>query len=351
MLSSRPIKEDSLSIQQLKKYPSTRFMGSKSKLLEEIWDTTKDLSFSTVLDLFSGSGSVGYMYKCFGKEVTCNDYMAMAAVFSKAMIENSHVTLTIEEAEDLLQEKGRSDHFVGQTFSGLYFSDSENDIIDTLRGNISTIRDPYKHAIAMSALIRACMKKRPRGIFTYTGNRYDDGRQDLKKTLSMQFLEAVQTINGAVFDNGKQNKSSWNDALSLPAEHYDLVYFDPPYFTPKSDNEYVRRYHFVEGLARNWEGVELQENTKTKKFKSYSTPFSTALGAEAAFDSLFHKYKESILVVSYSSNSIPEKARMIELLKQYKHSVDVFPVDYKYSFGTTKNVMRNNVQEYIFIAQ
>ena len=48
---------------------------------------------------------------------------------------------------------------------------------------------------------------------------------------------------------------------------------------PLSDNEYVRRYHFIEGLARDWKGVEIQEHTQTKKFKSYPTPFSTRKGA------------------------------------------------------------------------
>ena len=130
-------------------------------------------------------------------------------------------------------------------------------------------------------------KKRSRGIFTYTGNRYDDGRKDLKKSLEQQFLEAVEVINNAIFDNGKSNKSKHGDAMDLKVEQPDLVYIDPPYYSPLSDNEYVRRYHFVEGLARDWKGVEIQENTLTKKFKSYPTPFSTRKGAADAFDKLF----------------------------------------------------------------
>ena len=40
-------------------------------------------------------------------------------------------------------------------------------------------------------------------------------------------------------------------------------------------------------VARDWEGVEIQEHTQTKKFKSYPTPFSTKDGAYDAFDKLF----------------------------------------------------------------
>lgn len=268
-LAPKPLPE------QVSAYPPTRFMGSKSKLLSEIWSVASQFQAETVVDLFSGSGIVGYMFKAQGKTVISNDYMSMSATFTKAMVENNNVTLPLNEAKSLLVTHKESDHFVASTFKDLYYTDDENDLIDTLRTNIAGIHDQYKRAIAMTALIRACTKKRPRGIFTYTGNRYDDGRKDLQKTLAQQFLEAVDAVNKAVFDNGKPNKSRNGDAMDLRIEQADLVYIDPPYYSPLSDNEYVRRYHFVEGLARDWKGVEIQEHTQTKKFKSYPTPFST----------------------------------------------------------------------------
>lgn len=337
--------------EQVSAYPPTRFMGSKSKLLSEIWSVASQFNINTVVDLFSGSGIVGYMFKAQGKSVVSNDYMAMSATFTKAMVENNGVTLPLEEAKQLLNARKESDHFVAIKFQGLYYTDEENDLIDTLRTNIATIRDPYKHAIAMAALIRACIKKRPRGIFTYTGHRYDDGRKDLQKTLAGQFLEAVEAVNGAVFDNGMVNRSKCGDAMDLRVEKADLVYIDPPYYSPLSDNEYVRRYHFVEGLARDWKGVEIQEHTQTKKFKSYPTPFSTRKGAADAFDKLFKKFANSILIVSYSSNSLPTQDEMVAIMAKYKQHVEVIPIDYRYSFGNQNEAKthRNSVQEYLFV--
>ncbi len=337
--------------EQMSKYPATRFMGSKSKLLSEIWSVASQFEFDTVVDLFAGSGIVGYMFKTQGKTVISNDYMAMSATFSKAMIENNGTILSIEEVEKLLIPSKEPDHFVANTFQGLYYTDEENDLIDILRMNIAALKDPYKHAIAMTALIRACTKKRPRGIFTFTGDRYNDGRKDLKKSLEQQFLEAVQAVNKAVFDNGKVNKAKHGDAMELKAGTPDLVYIDPPYYSPFSDNEYVRRYHFVEGLARDWKGVEIQQNTLTKKFKSYPTPFSTKKGAAEAFDQLFKKFKDSILIVSYSSNSLPTQDEMIAIMAKYKQHVEVIPIDYTYSFGNQSEAKtnRNRVQEYLFV--
>ena len=167
-----------------------------------------------------------------------------------------------------------------------------------------------------------------------------------------QFIEAVCAINGAVFDNGKTHKAIHGDAMSADIGESGLVYIDPPYYSPLSDNEYVRRYHFVEGLARNWKGVEIQQHTLTKKFKSYPTPFSSRQGAYDAFDILFRLYKSNVLLVSYSSNSQPTLDEMVSLLSKHKNRVEVLPVDYKYSFGTHAHkvgVNKNKVQEYLFV--
>lgn len=337
--------------EQALKYPTTRFMGSKNKLLKEIWSVASQFNFDTAVDLFSGSGIVGYMFKAQGKTVISNDYMAMSARFTEAMIENNSTILTNAEAFKLLEPTRPSDKFVETTFKDLYYSDDDNRLIDTLRMNIWALKNKYKRAIAMSALIRACTKKRPRGIFTYTGMRYDDGRRDIHLSMREQFLEAVAVINGAIFDNGKENKSRHSDALELQAIEGGLVYIDPPYYSTLGDNEYVRRYHFTEGLARDWKGVEIQEHTLTKKFKSYPTPFSTRKGAADAFDQLFKKFQKNVLIVSYSSNSVPEQDEMVSILSKYK-KVFVKQIDYKYSFGTHGHKVGNNnnaALEFLFV--
>lgn len=337
---------------QIKKYPSTRFMGSKANLLRHIWGVASQFEFNSVADIFSGSGIVSYMFKAQGKEVFSNDYMAFSSTFTKALVENNKTVLTDNDLNKLINMEVESDNFVIETFKDIYFNDEDNAFIDQLRTAIPLLKNKNKQSLAMASLIRACMKRRPRGIFTYTGlDRYDDGRRDLQLTLKEHFLEAVKLYNNAVFDNGKQNKSRNGDAMTSRRKA-DLVYIDPPYYSPYSDNEYVRRYHFVEGLAKDWKGVEIQENTKTKKFKSYPTPFNSRNGAHDAFDKLFKKHKDSILIVSYSSNSLPTKAEMLEILSKYKRNVDVVSVNHKYSFGNQRDKVgknKNAVEEYLFV--
>lgn len=345
------LKKSGMLSVQVTKYPSTRYMGSKNKLLESIWGVASNFKFDSVLDLFSGSGVVSYMFKAQGKTVYSSDYMAMAATYAKALVENNTTKISKQDLDKLFSTTNISDSFVSNTFKDLYYTDAENIFIDRIRTGASAFTG-YKKEIIMAALIRACVKKRPRGIFTYVGNRYDDGRRDLKTSIEDQFLNAITSINDAVFDNGRPNIAHWKDALTIK-QTADLVYIDPPYFSPLSDNEYVRRYHFVEGLARNWEGVEIQQHTMTKKFKSYPTPFSTHRGAADAFDRLFRKFDQSILIVSYSSNSLPSLDEMVEIMSRYKSHVEVVSIDHQYSFGTHANKLSNKnnaVKEYLFVA-
>ena len=336
---------------QVLKFPPTRYMGSKNKILPYIRDITREFDFSSAIDLFSGSGIVSYMLKSEGKSVISNDYMALGSTFSKALIENNSEILPLKSAKKLLRQNEKNDKFVQTNFRDLYFTDEENILIDNIRANIISLRNPYKKALALSALCRACTKKRPRGIFTYTGNRYDDGRKDLKTSIEDHFINAVDIFNNAVFDNKKINLSIRKDAMDLTSSG-NFVYMDPPYYSLCSDNEYIRRYHFTEGICCNWEGVEMQWHTKTKKFKNYPTPFSNKENAKDAFDKLFDKYKKSIILVSYSSNCLPTLDEMVEMLAKYKKDVKVLSIDYRYSFANQKENMslnKNIVKEYLFL--
>ncbi|PHR93067.1 MAG: hypothetical protein COA80_13930 [Leeuwenhoekiella sp.] len=339
-------------INQFEYFPGTRFMGSKNKIIYELWEYFKEIEFESFLDVFAGSNVVSYFMKTKGKRVITNDFMKISYLASKAIIENANVKISKRDLTFLL-DTSSSESFISDKFEGLYFSDEENRFLDQIRGNIDLLEDEFKQSIAISALVRACMKKRPRGIFTFIGHRYDDGRKDIRKSLKDHFIDNISSFNNAVFDNEKKCES--NNMLSQELNKTaDLVYLDPPYYSPKSDNDYVRRYHFVEGLAKKWDGLEIQEHTITKKFKSYHSPFSKRESAYSAFHSLIERHKKSIIAISYSSNSIPTKNELIKILKNYKEDVVVHEIDHTYSFGNQNNKKgnkANRVKEYLFIAK
>lgn len=335
---------------QVKLFPNTRYMGSKEKLLVSLFDVFNSIEFKSAIDLMSGTNSVSYLLKAMNKKVYTNDYMNMNYTIAKALIVNNQEKLNSDEAQKLLIDNNSCD-FVYNTFKDIYYSCEDLAMIDNIKNNIKSIQNSTLKSLCMSALIRACLKKRPRGIFAYTGNRYDDGRKDLKFSINEHFLFSLDILNKAVFSNHEQNKSFKNNCLELKCDA-DLVYIDPPYFSPLSDNEYVRRYHFVEGLSKYWNGLEIQENTKTKKFKNYPTPFSKLNDTKDAFERLLYKYRNKHIVISYSSNALPDKNFFIDLLKKFKKTVYFKEIDYRYSFSNQGHAMksiRNKVNEYIFV--
>jgi DNA adenine methylase len=336
------------------RYPPGRFMGSKERLLPTLGTVFADLPDGPALDLFSGSGIVSHLLKRQGRAVLANDQMAMCATFTRAMVENDAAVLEPAAVERLLTETAAPDDgFVWRTFGDLYYAPEDVRLIDRLRANLKAVEDDALRAVGMTALIRACLKKRPRGVFTYTGRRYDDGRRDLRLPLADHVREQAALVNGAVFPGTAPvpSRSRWGDAMdaALAAMAPAVVYLDPPYFSPLSDNDYVRRYHFLEGLARDWRGLTLQAHTRTRKFARYPTPFATAAGAAAAFDTLFARFRDSALVVSYASNAQPDRATLKALLGRYKRRVEVIDIDHRYSFGTQRPGQRNAITEYLFI--
>lgn len=333
-------------------FPGTRYMGSKNKIIYDLWYYLEEIEFNSFLDVFAGSNVVSYFMKTRGKKVITNDFMAVSYHNSKALVENSEILLSESDLNTLLDTPS-TESFISETFKGLYFSDEENQFLDKVRANIELLDKDFKKSIAISALTRACMKKRPRGIFTFIGNRYDDGRKDIRKSLKDHFLDNVLEINKAVFDNDKTCESN-NEVSEELNKTADLVYLDPPYYSPKSDNDYVRRYHFVEGLAKRWEGLKIQDHTITKKFKSYHSPFSKRESSIAAFHSLIEKHKNSVIAISYSSNSIPTKDELRNILEEYKRDVVVHEIDHTYSFGNQNHKAgnkSNRVKEYLFIGR
>jgi DNA adenine methylase/adenine-specific DNA-methyltransferase len=336
-------------------YPQLRYMGGKHRLLPWLHETLAGLPFQSALDLFSGTGCVSYLLKGMGKRVVAKDFLEFAHHLAIATIENSHVTLSATEVTALIDTARPHDTFIEQTFAGIFFNREDLRFLDVVSTNLRKVEGHHSRALVHASLTRACMKKQPRGVFTVRGTRYDDGRRDLRTPLSEHFHESVALFNGLVFDNGCPNQAVRGDALRRDTGPVDLVYMDPPYVPRADDNCYVKRYHFLEGLASYWRGpgTEIDATSKVRKIAKRFTPFSYRKTAPAAFDAMFREYADSMLVLSYSSNGFPDLQSLVAMMRQYKRRVDVVSRPHRYHFGTHAGVApeRTAVEEYLVVGQ
>ena len=332
---------------------STRYQGSKYKILKWIDYCTKDLDFDPVLDAFGGTGCVGYMYKKNGKQVFYNDSLKFNHYVGLALIENREIILNDEDLDFILKKhpKIKYPSFIYDTFHDIYFTDEENKWLDVVITNIGEIKDKYKQALAYYVLFQSCIIKRPYNLFhrknlyirTAEVERSFGNKKTWDTPFEGHFLKFVEEANNAVFDNGKKNQAFNSDVFDLTLPPIDLVYIDTPYISAKSVGvNYFDFYHFLEGIVfyNEWSKL-IDESSKHKKIKNDKSEWCNKGEIHGAFERLFDKFKNSILVVSYRDDGTPTISELVNMLKKHKKFVEIKKLDYKYvlSNGNSKEVL------------
>jgi adenine-specific DNA-methyltransferase len=339
-----------MPLERVAEFPRLRYMGSKYRLVPGLARVFGELGGQTALDAFSGSGVVSYLLKTLGYQTTSNDFLAFPSVIARATVVNQDQVLTPEEIDAVCGPPADDRDFVQRTFAGLYFTAADRAFLDSAWSHIDRMSG-HKRDIAIAALVLAAARRQPRGVFTVTDLRYDDGRRDLRLSLREHFRERAAEYNRVVFDSGQPCQALSADVFALPSRSYDVVYLDPPYAPPRDDNCYIKRYHFLEGLSVYWRGQTIMENTRTKKLPKRYTPFSYPRTVTDALRRALRQFQDAAIVLSYSSNAVPDACTIENLLREVKDDVEVRLTDHTYTFGTHAAARRRAAAEYLFIGR
>src|SRR6266498_287266 len=338
------------AVRRVADFPRLRYMGSKYRLIPHLAGVFAEVGGRTALDAFSGSGVVSYLLKMLGYEVTANDFLTFPAVIARATVVNQKVTLSTADIDEICGPAADDRDFIQRNFGGVYFTDADRVFLDSAWSHIDRM-DGHKRAVAIAALVLAAARKQPRGVFTFTGLRYDDGRRDLHLGMREHFRERAAEYNRVVFDSGRPCTARHGDVFAIEPGPYDVVYLDPPYAPARDDNCYIKRYHFLEGLSVYWRGQPIMQETRTRKLAKRYTPFSYKRSVTDALRRVFGQFPDSVIVASYSSNAVPDAATIEALLREVKDDVEVRLIDHSYSFGTHPAALRRAASEYLFIGR
>ncbi|HET8985486.1 MAG TPA: DNA adenine methylase, partial [Trueperaceae bacterium] len=333
-------------------YPRIRYMGSKYRLLPQLAEVFAEVGGTTALDAFSGSGVVSYLLKRQGFAVTANDMLEFPGTLAAATVVNQSTLLTADDVERITGPAADERDFIRRTFDGVFYTAEDRAFLDSAWSHIAGLEGD-KRALAISALVLSAARKQPRGVFTISGDlgHYDDGRRDLRLSMRAHFVEHVADYNAAVFA-GAPARVTRQEASVMESRPYDVVYLDPPYAPPSDDNCYVKRFHFLEGLSRYWQGDSLMLNTNTKKLPKPHTGFSHRRTIVEAFRDTLKRFHDSgALVLSYGSNALPDRDTLAGLLREVKGKVEVRAIPHTYHYGTHRMATRRAVDEYIFVAR
>lgn len=351
----------------IKLYPTTRYQGSKRKLLPWLYEiiteleTKRGFHFETVLDAFGGSASVSYMFKKMKKSVTYNDKLHFNYLIGKALIENNTTILTEEDIVYLTShhEFIEYDDFIQKNFKDIFYLDHENVWLDMVVNNIIYMEYdkktlPYKKSLAYYALFQASLMKRPFNLFhrrnlsirTNEVERSFGNKTTWEKSFHELFIRFCHEANTLRFDNGSKCQALNLSVFEIESRNYDLVYVDPPYIRGNSSNEtsnYLRCYHFLEGLSlyRNW-GERINFDTPNLRFiEPDSNEFSSEKIYET-FERIIYQFRHSTIIISYKKYGTPSIQHIVKILQKYKDTVYTRTMHYKYALSRQNGNTKKN---------
>jgi adenine-specific DNA-methyltransferase len=341
----------------LPRFPSTRYQGSKRKILGELAAAFGSIDFDTVLDLYSGSASVSLLLRYLGKKVHANDFQQYNQATARLFLGLTNGELNsfsfVDELSSLLYT-GDNDHldFVNRNYAGVFFKESENVEIDRFcqnlaKSNFSDLeKDAFRYAVG-----QALMKKRPYNLFhranlemrTKDVKRSFGNAATWETSILDHAVKAIEEIKGFPFGDVWSGAEAFRENtcdLGSFKEEYDLIYMDPPYLNGRGAGvDYSDFYSFLEGLCDYGlfgTGDVSYPHKPILRKKSRWSKTTTALDE---LSDVCAKWRNSVIFMSYRSDGLPTPAEVGEVLSSKGRRLEVHSCgEYKYALsGTNTN--------------
>ncbi|MHA2279333.1 MAG: DNA adenine methylase [Promethearchaeota archaeon] len=142
------------------------FTGNKKKLIYNMHDVLRkrNLQFDSVLDAFTGSATVSFLFKMMGKRVLANDLLTSSYMNAVAFVENPGIKLTNEEKDYLLNHHNpNKGTFVEDNYLGVQYRPKGKDCrfnkftlqecqhLDNFRANVDSLCDRHLESLSLAA--------------------------------------------------------------------------------------------------------------------------------------------------------------------------------------------------------
>lgn len=330
--------------------PSTRYQGSKRKLLSELYGVFRQLEFNTVLDAFGGTGSVTHLLRRMNKAVHYNDILPANSIIARALFSNRKLALKRSEVKLLFERTAAVNYTdtIQSYYEGIYFLDEENYQLDTFCANVKQLADSQAQAEAYYLLFQSMLCKRPYNLF-HRANlemRLKDVKRSFgnKATWDKPFITHMLKFYDELHDYRKvvapHDAVITNQSAFEVETGYDLVYIDTPYAKSRGTQEsnYFNFYHFLDAVC-DYENIAAKAVTtlKHKPIYEFNKSWYPQASIEQAFKALFERFAKSTLVISYRSDGHPTSAELQDVLRTHYATVrEEHLADYKYALSSEK---------------
>lgn len=323
-----------------------RYLGSKTKLIRFIHEVVKHncTDIHTVLDLFGGTGVVGYSFndKC---AVLINDILqanivAYNTFFSDEIIDEDKIEKMILKYNSVSVKK---ENYYSNNFADTYLSKENMRKVGFIRDDIdkqykNKIINEREKSILICSLVYSIDK------IANTVGHYDAYRKN--GDLEQKLIMLMPNLKG----NNDNNQIYCEDSNQLVRNiSADLVYIDPPY----NSRQYCDAYHFLENVTLNYK-PEVFGTARKMDRSTLKSKYCTAKAA-TEFADLIENIRAKYILVSYNntgekgnarSNAKISDSQIMSILSK-KGEVKVFEQEYSL-FNTGKTKLENH-KERLFL--
>jgi len=337
------------------------YIGSKYQLLEWITNIMKEKtgwsSFDdkTIADLFAGTGIVSYHFRKNMARVISNDAELYSSIITHAFtcsLYTENCKKIIDELQNDIQENKHltttgfiTTHYSPHGSNERKFFTIENaKRIDYIRNKLEIMKDSisddeYKFILASIILSADAVSNVP-AVYGCFLKKF---KTKAVKTLILMPIHKNTIVS--VAGSNTYNSDVLNTDF-IGSFESDLVYLDPPY----NERQYSKNYFPLNIIAKTPEKLLTELPLKGKTgipTDCFISPFcKRGDTVEKAFDLLFRELKTKWIFLSYNSESIVSKEKMLDIMKKYG-TATVIEREYKRfkSFEYNKDV---DIKEYLF---
>ena len=345
------------------------YIGSKYQLIdwlsENILAKTGWQSFTgkRVADLFAGTGYISYYFRTAAAgAVITNDAELYSSVITHAFtksVYNPRCAGLIQKWQQALcagahiPEYGVQPGYITRNYSRShsdcprkFFTVDNAQRIDYLRAELERERpnlseDDYKFLLASIVISADQVSNVPAVYGCYLKNFKSKATKALA-LLPIHRIVEPSTVGSRAFNSDVLNLDF------LRGFETDMVYLDPPY----NERQYSKNYFPLNIICKPdsaLSGVALKGITGIPS-DCFISPFcKKGHTVESAFDTLFRELKTQWIFLSYNSESLVSKEKMLEIMGKYgQASVITRPYKRFKSFEYNQDI---EIEEYLFCLQ
>jgi len=333
-----------MSVQRLE------YIGSKFKLLDWITEKIKEkteIEGKVFGDLFSGTGIVGHHFRKLGSVTIVNDAELYSRIIGHAMTISVYTEKCREFIEALNRELETKLHqaelgFITANYSPhgdcerMFFTEDNAKRIDYIRRRLVESEgdfDENENMFLLASLLMAADK------VSNVASVYGAYLKNFKtRSLVPLVIVPVHELTKPALDG---SASTRKDVLDDIEAKMDIVYLDPPY----NNRQYSKNYFPLNMIALK-DGHPTIAGKTGIPLGCFTSSFCRKNEVENAFSSLFRMLKTDWIFLSYNSESLVTKDRMIELMSDFGE-VTVEEKEYK-RFKSASYNEDKGVMEYLF---